>query len=122
MQTQLREPVKSQVAADLKNSFVKLTEKLITRGCKPSTFILDIEISNELKAAIKKYDIAYQLAPSAQHGRNTAERAIWIFKNHFLARLASLHDSFPMRKWDRLIKQSILTINLLQNLRLNPKN
>ena len=38
------EPVQSWVAEDLKNLFVKLTEKLITRSCKPSTFILDNEI------------------------------------------------------------------------------
>ena len=115
------EPVKSRVAADLKNAFVKLTNKLIARGCKPSTFILDNEISNELKAAIKKYNIAYQLAPPAQHRRNAAERAIRIFKNHFIAGLASLPDSFPMSEWDRLIEQAVLTINLLRNSRLNPK-
>ena len=63
------------MTADVENIFVKLTDKLIWGGCKPSNFILNNEISNELKAAVKKCRIVYQLAPSAQHRRNTAVRA-----------------------------------------------
>ena len=66
-------------------------------------FILDNEISNELKAALQKYSIAFQLVPPAQHRRNAAERAILTFKNHFLAGLASLHPDFPINEWDHLL-------------------
>ena len=114
-------PVKSRRAADLKNAFILHTEELMQSGIKPLIYILDNEISNELKAALKKYKIAYQLVPPAQHRRNAAERAIRTFKNHFLAGLASLPQAFPISEWDRLIAQALLTLNLLRNSRLNPK-
>jgi len=55
------------------------------------------------------------------HRRNAAERAIRTFKNHFLAGFLSCNPFFPLREWDRLLPQSILTLNLLRNARLNPK-
>ena len=94
-----------------KSVFVKLTDKPIATDCKPSTFILDNKIFNKLKAKIKKYNIAYQLEQPAQHRKNAAERAIRIYKNHFIAGLASISDILPMSEWDRLIEQAVLTIN-----------
>ena len=43
------------------------------------------------------------------------------FKNHLKACLASLDPDFPIRKWDRLLPQEELTLNLLRASRLNPK-
>jgi hypothetical protein len=43
-----------------------------------------------------------------------SERAIQTFKCHFKAILAGVDDSFPMRLWDKLLPQTILTLNLLQ--------
>ncbi len=54
-----------------------------------------------------------QLVPPDNHQRNLAERAIQTFKNHFKAILAGVDDSFPMRLWDKLLPQTILTLNLL---------
>ena len=54
------------------------------------------------------------LVPSDNHRRNLAERAIQTFKNHFKSILAGVDNSFPMRLWDRLLPQMILTLNLLQ--------
>ena len=117
----LQRAVKSRQAADLKNAFTSMVDELTIGGVKPELFILDNEISGELKAALKKYDIEYQLVPPAQHRRNSAERAIQTFKNHFLAGLATLPPNFPMTEWDRLLKQATITLNLLRNARLNPK-
>ncbi len=54
-----------------------------------------------------------QFIPSHNHRQNLAERAIQTFKNHFKAILAGIDDSFPMRLWDKLLPQTILTLNLL---------
>ena len=62
----------------------------------------------------------YELVPPHQHRRNAAERAIRTFKNHFLAGLATCDPDFPLREWDRLVVQAELTLNLLQNSRVNP--
>ena len=113
--------VKTRQAAELKNAFCTHTDTLRRSGINPSLYILDNEISNDLKAALAKYNIAYQLVPPAQHRRNAAERAIRTFKNHFLAGLATLPPMFPMSEWDRLLEQALLSLNLLRNARLNSK-
>ena len=113
--------VKSRQASELKNAFVSHTDTLQRSGIVPTMYILDNEISNDLKLALTKYDITYQLVPPAQHRRNAAERAIRTFKNHFLSGLASLPPSFPISEWDRLLEKALLTLNLLRNARKNPK-
>jgi hypothetical protein len=66
-------------------------------------------------------DIAYQLVPPHCHRRNTAERAIRTFKEHFVAGLSSVDPSFPMHLWDVLLPQSEITLNLLRTSRLHPQ-
>ncbi len=55
-----------------------------------------------------------QLVPRNNHRKNLAERAIQTLKSHFKAVLAGVDDTFPMRLWDRLLPQTILTLNLLR--------
>ncbi len=86
---------------------------------KPTTLILDNEVSAELKEAIKK-NCTIQLVPPDNHRRNLAERAIQTFKNHFKAILAGVNDSFPMKLWDKLLPQTVLTLNLLRQSNVAP--
>ena len=81
---------------------------------------MDNEASSDLKTAMQSISIKYELVPPHIHRRNAAERAIWTFKNHFIAGLASLDPNFPMAQWDRLLHQAILTMNHLRNARANP--
>ncbi len=39
--------------------------------------------------------------------------AIQTFTNHFKAIIAGVDDSFPMKLWDKLLPQTVLTLNLL---------
>ena len=55
-----------------------------------------------------------QLVPPDNHRRNLAEQAIQTFKNHFKAVLTGVDGTFPMRLWDKLLPQTILTLNLLR--------
>ncbi len=75
--------------------------------------ILDNEASEEFKREIQKH-CTIQLVPLDNHRQNLAEQAIQTFKNHFKAILAGVDDTFPMRLWDRLLPQTILTLNLLR--------
>eukprot|EP00956_Cyclotella_meneghiniana_P036500 scaffold126416_cov88-Cyclotella_meneghiniana.AAC.1 len=54
------------------------------------------------------------------HRRNAAERAIQTFKSHFKSVLAGVSDSFPIREWDELLPQTILTLNLLRQSHVAP--
>ena len=74
--------------------------------------LMDNEASAKLKAEIRK-NCTIQLVPPDNHRRNLVERAIQTFKCHFKAILAGVDGSFPMRLWDKLLPQTILTLNLL---------
>jgi len=84
-------------------------------------FILDNEFSGELCTALIKRNIQFQLVPPYVHRRNAAERAIQMFKNHFLSVLATCDTEFPIVEWDRLLPQTEMTLNMLRPARLNPK-
>jgi hypothetical protein len=61
------------------------------------------------------------LVPPYNHQQNAAKRAIAIWKDHFIAGLASLNPAFPMHLWCHLIPQANQTLNLLRPSRLNPR-
>jgi hypothetical protein len=67
----------------------------------------------EFKKEIQK-NCKIQLVPPDNHRRNLAKGAIQTFKNHFKAILAGVNNTFPMWLWDRLLPQTILTLNLLR--------
>ena len=69
---------------------------------------------------MNKYEIDFQLAPPHMHIRNAAEQAIRTYKNHFISGFSTTDPYFPIRYWDRLISQCVITLNLLQNSRVNP--
>ena len=78
------------------------------------------ECSSDFKESIKKYEIDFQLAPPHMHRQNAVERAIRTYKNHFIAGLSMADPYLPISEWDRLISQCTITLNLLQNPRVNP--
>ena len=61
-----------------------------------------------------------QLAPPYIHRINAAKRAICIFKDHFVAGLATVDNNFPIYLWCQIVKQAEFTMNLLQTSRTNP--
>jgi hypothetical protein len=83
------------------------------RNCKTTTHIMDNEASADYKKVIRK-NCTIQLVPPNNHRRNLAERAIQTFKSHFIAIIAGVDDTFPMRLWDKLLPQTIITLNLLR--------
>jgi hypothetical protein len=86
---------------------------------QPIAHILDNKISETYKAEIKK-NCTMQLVPPGNHQQNLAERAIQTFKNHFKAITAGVDNNFPMNLWDRLLPQTVLTLNLLQQSNIAP--
>ena len=113
-------PIKNRQAKTLTTAWETLYQRLTNTGHKTKHFILDNEISGELKKAFNKYNVSFELTPPHMHRRNAAERAIRTYKNHLLAGLATCHPEFPLTEWDRLIEQCNITINLLRTSRINP--
>ncbi len=86
---------------------------------QPITHILDNKVSEAYKAEIKK-NCTIQLVLPGNHQQNLAERAIQTFKNHFKAIIAGVDNNFSMNLWDRLLPQTVLTVNLLQRSNIAP--
>jgi hypothetical protein len=98
-----------------------MEQELLARGLKPKLMKLDNEASKLLKTYPHQQDITFQLVPPYSHGRNSAERAVRSFKDHFIAGLCSTDKSFPMHLWDRLLPHAVNTLNMLRTSRINPK-
>jgi len=117
----LTEPFKNRNADTILAAFKVLHACLCRAGLRPRLQRLDNEASTALKDFLTATDIDFQLVPPYVHRRNTAERAIRTFKNHFIAGLCSTDKDFPLHLWDRLLPQAELTLNLLRGCRCNPK-
>ena len=117
----LAEPLKSRTAGSIKNGWENIHNKLKKRGVSPNLYLLDNEVSSDLKYAMTEAEVDWQLATPYLHRANAAERAIRTFKNHLIAGLATTHPDFPVAEWDRLLEQAIITLNLMRNARVNPK-
>ena len=117
----LAAPLKSRQAQEITRAWTNLHGKLTQQGHEIKKYILDNECAADLKLAMVKASISYELVPPHIHRRNAAERAIRTFKNHFMAGLATCPPDFPITEWDRLLDQALLTLNLLRTSRVNPK-
>ena len=115
----LAEPLKNRTASEITKTWKIINSKYAQAGMQPNTYVLDNEISNELRQAFHKQQVTHKLVPPHTHRRNLAERAIQTFKHHFIAGLASVDPKFPVAEWDRLLPQAILTLNLLRTARIN---
>jgi hypothetical protein len=115
----LAEPLKSRSESELLRAFTKLHQTLADRGLQPALHILDNECPKGLKAYIRNAGATLQLAPPYIHRTNAAEKAIDIWKCHFISGLSSVDPAFPMHLWCRLIDQATTTLNLLRPARLN---
>ena len=116
----LSNPIKTSQESELTASWKTLFLNLHTNGHAPELHIIDNECSEELCKSFKKYQGTFQLVPPHMHRQNAAERAIQIWKNHFLAGISTLYPNFPIQEWYRLIPQCDITLNLLQSSRRQP--
>jgi hypothetical protein len=114
------EPMKNRSAGSMVKTYQTLWKRISESGSiKPSTHILDNKVSAEVKEAIGNI-CTIQLTPPDNYRRNLAEQAIQTFKNHFKAVIAGVDDSFPMKLWDKLLPQMVLTLNLLRQSNIAP--
>ena len=73
-----------------------LIDMLTQRGFKPQYWMLDTKCGHLLKNIFIKMTINFQLVPAGMYMRNCVERAIQIFKKHFIASILGVDPKFPM--------------------------
>ena len=102
-------------------AFNKIMERLQARGITVELNILDNECSTAYITNItNKWGCKHQKVPPDMHRSNIAERMIRTFKGHLIAILAGVDPLFPMRRWDLLLNQAEITVNLLRTSKLDP--
>jgi hypothetical protein len=81
----LVEAMKNQTSGEMIRAYQVLVNQLKSAGVTPKMHILNNECSAEFKERIKLNNIFYQLVPPHDHRRNIAEKAIQVFKAHFIS-------------------------------------
>ena len=89
-------PIKNRAAESILAAYQQVHAKLVKAGQKPRLHRLDNECSQLLKDFMIAEEEDYQLVPPGIHRRNSAERAICTFTNHFIAGLASVDPNYPL--------------------------
>jgi hypothetical protein len=116
----LSHPMKNRSTNELTQACSNLLDLLLAKGIRPKLHRLDNEAPAKLKALIVSKGLQYQLVPPGIHRRNSAERAISTWKDHFIAGLSTTDKQFPLHLWCRLLPQCDMTLNMLRASRVNP--
>ncbi len=117
----LVEPMKNRKDAKMIRVYNALMLRLKRAGIVPKKYVLDNEVSKNMKNHIRDTcTLDMGLVPPGCHRRNTAEVAIHNFKAHFLIVLANVANDFPTNLWDQLLPQTKITINLIQQSNSTP--
>ena len=82
---------------------------------------MENECSSTVKSYLNNNNIELQIVPPNLHRTNAAEKEIGLFKDHFISGLATVHPSFPLHLWCRLITLAFTKMNLLRQFHINPK-
>ena len=115
----LVEPMKNRTSGEMIRAYQALIDRLHAANIVPKHHILDNECSDEFKTTIKSNDMTYQLVLPHDHPRNRAEKAIQIFKDHFVAILCG-DKEFPLTLWGLLLPQAEAMLNMLRPSPMTP--
>ena len=111
--------MQNRTSGEMVQTYQKLVNRLKLHGISPNIHILDNECLTEFKETILKNGMKYQLVPPHDHRRNIAEKAIQVFKDHFVLVLCGAPVNFPMGLWCCILKQAEHQLNLLRKSRVN---
>ena len=117
----LSEAICSRDSGELVRAHRVLLRRLKKAGLNPKKHVLDNEISNEFKEAIKDNDMDYELVPKGQHRRNIAENAIHTWKAHAVGIFLGIDPKCPLSLWVLMLPQIDIEVNLLRQSNITPK-
>jgi hypothetical protein len=92
----LAEPIPNRKANSIVAGHKQIVKRLRRAGVECSFVMLDNECSHALKQFFHSEAINHQKTPAGMHQHNSAERGIRTWKNHFVAGLCTVHESFPL--------------------------
>ena len=101
--------------------YQKLIDRLHEKFIQPKLYLLDNECSEEFKEGIRNNGMKYQLMQPHDHRRNIYEKAIQVFKEHFVLVLRGTDTLPPLQLWCHILPQPDHQLNLLRNSMVVPK-
>jgi hypothetical protein len=100
--------------------FTDILANLNAWGYAPALNLMDNECSKAVKAHIWSNHMDIHLISPHNHQVNDAERAIAMFKGHFISALTAVNRNCLLQLWDDFLPQVELTLNLLQFSQQDP--
>ncbi len=116
------EPMKNRSEDEMIKAYQKIITRMKVAGLGLKTHRLDNKASKAYKQCIRQNGMMHELVPPDNHRSNLAERAIQMFKHHFISILSGVDDKFLLSLWCVLLEQIELTVNLLRQSNVAPKN
>ena len=113
--------MKNRTEGEMITAYQKMVDRMLLAGLGLKHHRLDNECSENFKKAIQSNNMTHELVPPDCHRRNMTERAIQMFKNHFVTILSGVDDKFPLSLWCHLVRPAELTVNLLRQSNVAPK-
>ena len=113
-------PIKNRRGPTIAEAWESTHNDFEKSGVAPKICVLDNEKSKGLIDSFNEENIDYQWVALYRYCKH-AERAIQTCKEYFKSCMTGADPNFPLSEWDRLIPETNITINLLQNTRVNPK-
>jgi hypothetical protein len=102
-------------------AYKEVFESLEAKGYNPKLNVMDNQATKYIKQFLtKKKECNLQVVESHNHRINAAEHAIQMFKDAFIAALATADFEFLLQFWDKLAPQVQDTLNLLRTSQINP--
>jgi hypothetical protein len=96
-------------------------ERMKAHGLSVNLQVLDNEASaTYIDCITNKWKCKHQKVPPDIHQRNIAKHMIRTFKAHLLSMLTGVDPRFPGTRWDLLLHQAEITLNLLCTSQINP--
>jgi hypothetical protein len=96
----MAEPMKNRSDAESIREYTVIYDELTSKGLKPLSQTMENEASTALKTFFMALQMKFQLILTHIHRQNAAERAIQMFKNHFIAGICTTDKQFPLHLWD----------------------
>jgi hypothetical protein len=115
------EPMHSRSKEEMIRAYKKIINRMKAAGFGIRKHMLDNEALDAFKQYIHQQQTQFELVPPGNHRRNKAERAIQTFKGHFISILAGVDNKFPLSLWCHLLEPMELTLNLLCQLKVDPR-
>ncbi len=113
--------MKNRSEDEMIKAYQKIINRMKAAGLGLKTHWLDNEASKAYKQCIHQNGMMHELVLPDNHRSNLAERAIQMFKHHFISILSGVDDKFPLSHWCALLKQTELTMNLIRQSNVAPK-